>query len=46
MQWEIVCYNGERYKSDRQELLTEFIARWVKQHHQTELNIKQVINHH
>lgn len=46
MYWEIICYNGDRYQSDRTELLTVFIARWVKEHNQVELNIKQVINHH
>ncbi|ABY62850.1 hypothetical protein ST201phi2-1p016 [Pseudomonas phage 201phi2-1] len=46
MLWEIICYNGDSYKSDRQETLTEFLARWAKENHQTELNIKHVINHH
>lgn len=46
MQWEIVCYNGDRYKSDRHELLTEFIQRWKTEHNQVELNIHHVINHH
>jgi hypothetical protein len=45
MQWEIICYNGERYKSGRQELLTEFIERWKGEFNQFEINIKRVINH-
>lgn len=46
MQWEIICYNGDRFKSDRNELLTEFINRWKIEFNQVELNIRQVINHH
>lgn len=46
MLWEITCYNGEVYKSDRQELLTDFIHRWCRENLQTELNIKQIVNLH
>lgn len=46
MEWEIICYNGNRYKSDRTETLSEFILRWCREENQVELNIKQVINHH
>lgn len=46
MSWEIICYNGDRFKSDRNELLTTFIERWKAEHNQVEINIRQVINHH
>lgn len=46
MRWEIICYNGDRYMSDRHETLTQFIQRWIIDNNQIELNIKHVINHH
>lgn len=46
MRWEIICYNGDRYNSDRHETLTAFIERWMVENNQIQLNIKQVINHH
>lgn len=46
MQWEIVCYNGESYKSACHETLIDFLARWSREFLQTELNIKHVICHH
>lgn len=46
MHWQITCYNGDVYTSDRQETLTEYLARWIKENNQTELNIKQIINLH
>ena len=46
MLWEITCYNGDRYTSNRQETLTAFLERWARENLQTEINIKQIVNLH